>query len=697
MADYIKNRFKHYKLSPEGCIDYIQECLYVSMPGLGYVPFNLWDTQKKMIDDIVSCMFDRNKDMYVLLGSRQCGKTTCSLALCDWLTTFFNKYNVVLIHVDDSRGKGTCEEFRKLRTQKCQYMFYKPIKNALTHQIFQNNSSFQLQSTQKSKTGKDVDTGRGLSVNLLWVDEAGSVDLEKLESSIFPTTSTTFMFCKQNNIPHIILLSGTANGRVGIGKKFYDLWCQVEPPKNINNKYMGGYRLFWKDIPGKDADWYASQAKILTPRKLHQEIDCIFYGTENSLFTDDQIVGIQKHSDDIKVIEPNYKYVTPNGYISKGTFYSKLVRGKNYILGADIATGRSQDYTAIEIIDSETLEQIFEFKDNKIQNDDLVKTINNIVLTVITGGANLIMSIEANMTGTAVISDLKALNPIYKTLIYRNTISPDITKISYDQPIDYYKCDYGIPITKGESGTRDLLINYVFKYIDSNISCIRSKELMQEIESLEIDKNGKVVGRPHDDTVFALGHCLLIKNRARKQNVFSIYRYCNDIRNDKESSQHMQLSLQNYDEDIIQDVLDITNNRSSNDVLYGSSGLMSAVYALEDNNEDQYSLDNQMKMMPFSNNITPIVDSSGNLNAQSFSMMREQLLQQSQLISSQVKQQLELQQKLKLQKKNPIIDNLVQKVTKKSKRKTIKDQYQLSDDINNMQMNDDNMWFGAVF
>ena len=210
LKQFIRAKYNHYKSSPQGCIDYIQECLYVAVPGLGYIPFELWDTQKKMIYDIVECMFNKNKDMYVLLGSRQCGKSTCLTAISDWLTTFYSKYNVVLIHVDDSRGKSQCEEFRKMRSEKTKLMYLPTTKNALTHQIFQNDSSFRLQSAQKSKTSNDTDTGRGLSVNLLWVDEAGQVDLERLESSIFPTTSTTFMFCKEHNIPHIILLSGTA-------------------------------------------------------------------------------------------------------------------------------------------------------------------------------------------------------------------------------------------------------------------------------------------------------------------------------------------------------------------------------------------------------------------------------------------------------------------------------------------------------
>lgn len=575
-------------------------------------------------------------------------------------------------------------------------MFFKPIKNALTHQIFENNSSFQLQSTQKSKSGKDVDTGRGLSANLLWVDEAGSVDLEKLSASIFPTTSTVFTFCKQNNVPHIILLSGTANGRVGIGKKFYDLWCKVEPPKNKENKYMGGYKLFWKDIPGKDEVWYQQQAEKSTPREMHQEFDCVFYGTENSLFTDDQIVKIQERSNSIKLVEPNYIYTTPQGYLSKGTFYDSIKRNHNYIIGVDTATGRGNDNTAIEVLDFDSLEQIFELKDNNIQNDDLVKTINNIVLNFINSKCNIVLTIESNMTGSAVISDLKSLNPIYKNLIYRNTISSDISIKNNSELIDYFKCEHGININ---NSTRELLINYLFKYIANNLNSIHSKELIQEIESLEIDSKGKVVGYPHDDMVFALGHCLLIKNRARKQNLYSIFRYCEDIRNDETISKTITLSLENYDEDLIKEVID--ENINGNDLVIGQSGITEELSRIsrynENNNNDYYSLDSQLNMMPFSN-LNPSM-----ITHDMIKDIRSQVMRSNMMMVDNIKKKK--QQDL-LSKESPDKKKIINKLKNKVKKKTRKERLDeeslttassFSDNNYYDITQDSDYWFGVAF
>lgn len=692
LKEYIKSKYNHYKSSPEGCVDYIQECLYVGIPGVGYKPFELWDTQKRMIIDIVENMFDNRKDMYILLGSRQCGKTTCTTAICDWLTTFYQKYNVVLIHLDDTRGKGQCEEFRKMREEKTRLMYLPTKKNALTHQIFQNDSSFRLQSAQKSKTGKDADTGRGLSVNLLWVDEAGGVDLDKLESSIFPTTSTTFIFCKENNIPHIILLSGTANGRVGIGKRFYDLWKQVEPPKNKTNPSMGGYLLFWKDIPSKDQTWYDSWSQILPARKINQEIGCVFLGTDSALFTDDQIAKIQAYSNQLinKEIPTNYTYTCPSGHIARGTFYRTLIKGNNYLIGVDMAKGRNQDYSVIEILDYDTLGQVFELTDNKIQHDDFVKLLNNIVLTFLNNQCNVCISIESNMTGSAVINDLIALNSIYKMLIYRNTIGADISKLSQSKTIEYNDCRHGVEIT---NATRDLLINYIFTYVDKYLYGIRSKYLLNEIESLEINKDGRIEGVPHDDSVFALGHCLLLKFRGRIRNILSIFRSCEDIRNDPMYAQYIYLSLNNYDTKKIQSALDNNDN-----ILYNRVGVIEgAIY----NNPEGYGTitdsSNADIIDPetLNNFFTPTsieLDSNGQVDANSLATIRESLMVQTEAIKARIQQQHQ-------EEANSFMKKINKKVSKKISSNTEDDIHIFSNDYHG-QFNDSkdpmDCWIGSV-
>ena len=433
---------------------------------------------------------------------------------------------------------------------------------------------------------------------------------------------------------------------------------------------MGGYLLFWKDIPGKDQAWYDSWQQILSPRKLHQEIDCTFFGVETSLFTDDMIVKIQSHSNKIKPKNTNYMYTCPSGYIARGTFFSTIKKNHNYLIGADIAKGRGQDYTVIEILDYENLNQVFELRDNHIQHDDFVKTLNNLCLTFIKNGANILISIESNMTGSAVINDLIAYNPMYKILIYKNTIGVDSNKTSStNSMVPYFNCKYGVEIT---TGTRDLLINYIFNYIDKNIECINSKELINEIESLEIGRDGKIAGNPHDDTVFALGHCLLVKNRGRIQNILSIFNSNNDIRNDPTYRQQMQLSLANVSDDVINEI----TGANSDSLYYERVGLMETAAQMNPhNNVDNINESNINALQLLSGTNTLRMDYNGNIDRNSIDQMRQNLIAQTRLI--------QMQHTLP-----PIINNNFSN-NKKSKRKKTKEIHYYSDDSNNMFTNDE--------
>lgn len=85
--------------------------------------------------------------------------------------------------------------------------------------------------------------------------------------------------------------------------------------------------------------------KSLGPRKTAQEIDGDFLTSGNTVF---ELADIRDIEDTIEEISPIY--IGENGNLK---VFKNPVPGKKYFLGADIATGRSQDYTAFSIMDRE--------------------------------------------------------------------------------------------------------------------------------------------------------------------------------------------------------------------------------------------------------------------------------------------------------------------------------------------------------
>ena len=329
--------------------------------------------------------------------------------------------------------------------------------------------------------------------------------------------------------------------------------------------------------------------------------------------------------------------------------------------------GGTSDATVIEVVNFNTLNQVFEFQDNKIQHNDFVKLLNNVILTFLDARANVLITIEDDQTGTAVINDLCAMNPIYKSLIYRNTIGPDYNKNrDLNTMVPYSDCLYGIKVTEG---IRNMLLDEVFRLVDKNIQCIKSKALITEIESLEMDKNGRIEGNPHDDTVFALGHCLLVKARGRIANINSIFNYCNDIRMDPQVSKHIKLYLSSsYSEDDVQKIVDSDNTNES--FLTTSYGMMDFASGMQEENSYALnaSINNQMAMnLLRGGTVLPSIDN--NIDENIISNIHKQLKEQMMAIRLANPPKISAQQNIKESYKDDISPYMTKKQKKALKQK----------------------------
>lgn len=210
---------------------------------------------------------------------------------------------------------------------------------------------------------------------------------------------------------------------------------------------------------------------------------------------------------------------------------------------------------------------------------------------------------------------------------------------------------------------------------------------------MEINKDGRIEGVPHDDSVFALGHCLLLKFRGRIRNILSIFRSCEDIRNDPMYAQYIYLSLNNYDTKKIQSALDNNDN-----ILYNRVGVIEgAIY----NNPEGYGTitdsSNADVIDPetLNNFFTPTsieLDSNGQVDANSLATIRESLMVQTEAIKARVQQQHQ-------EEASSFMKKINKKVSKKISSNTEDEVHIFSNDYYG-QFNDSkdpmDCWIGSV-
>lgn len=165
------------------------------------------------------------------------------------------------------------------------------------------------------------------------------------------------------------------NTAYGVGNFFHKLFTGAVAGGNSFNPI----RLRWQMHPERDIAWYNSQREILGARKTAQEIDGDFLTSGNTVFDLEDIREIEEllsegyFDTDNKV---NYAPILEHPF---PTFNGQLKvfelpqPGITYTLGADISTGRAQDYTALSIMDSRGDEKLcFKGKINIGQTQKLI-------------------------------------------------------------------------------------------------------------------------------------------------------------------------------------------------------------------------------------------------------------------------------------------------------------------------------------
>jgi hypothetical protein len=128
----------------------------------------------------------------------------------------------------------------------------------------------------------------------------------------------------------------------GTGNFYHDQYTQAIQGKNN----MAPIRLDWWMHPDRDQDWYDRQKRALGTRRTAQEIDCEFLSSGHNVFDLARIAIITQSYEALKDL--NQIKTFENGDLIQ--FFAPEA-GVEYTLGADIASGRSRDFSAFSIMD----------------------------------------------------------------------------------------------------------------------------------------------------------------------------------------------------------------------------------------------------------------------------------------------------------------------------------------------------------
>jgi len=327
-------------------------------------------------------LFSENR-LSIVLAARQIGKSWIAGAYLLWFAMFHFDKTVVIA---SNKNDNAMEMIHRIR-----YMYERvphwlkpglPEDGWNKHQMgFDNNSRIISQPTSEN-------TGRGLSISLLFLDEFAFVRdsvAEDFWTSISPTLATGGS----------CIICSTPNGDTN---RFAQLWrgANIKSPDNPNVGVNGfaPIEVKWDEPPGRDAKFQREEIAKIGELRWKQEYLCQFLSSDPLLI--DTVV--------LALLTEQTKEIKPIGKMSEIDFYKYPQSGQIYLIGMDCATGTGSDFTTLEVYEFPSMEQVAEFRSNTTSSSVAYHILKRLLNIYDRAGASVYFSVENNGVGEAIIA-----------------------------------------------------------------------------------------------------------------------------------------------------------------------------------------------------------------------------------------------------------------------------------------------------
>ena len=478
LKDVIKEEYVKCAKDP---IYFMKKYVKIQHPTRGTLPFLTYPFQDKALEDFVK------HDQNIILKSRQMGITTLVSGYAIWLMTFHTDKQILCLSITQETSKAIVTKVRFANDNLPSWLKVPAVED--------NRLSLKLKNGSEIKAASSAGTsGRSSALSLLVVDEAAFIDnIEEIWLSAQYTLSTG---------GKAIILS-TPNG---VGNWFHKMWTESEEGLNSMNRIS----LPWHLHPERDQKWRDEQTKLSGERGAAQECDCEFSTSGNTVID----IPVLEWYTKTHVIEPIEKRGVDKGY----WIFKYPEPGRSYMVAADVARGDASDYSAAQILDIETMEQVAEYK-GKLPTKEYARGL----MTMATEYNNALLVIENANVGWAVIQEV--LDSNYPNLFYS---SSDLQYVDVENQMTNKLNSLEKKMTPGfttSNKTRPLVISKLESYFRNKEVIIHSKRLVEELQVF-IWKSGAVSAKAeamegyNDDLVMAIGIGLWIRDvalRLRKE------------------------------------------------------------------------------------------------------------------------------------------------------------------------------------
>ena len=331
----------------------------------GFVPFNMYDFQEKLID-----RFHKNR-FNICKMPRQTGKSTTCISYLLHYAVFNDNVNIAVLANKASTARDLLGRLQ---------LAYENLPRWMQQGIISwNKGSLELENGSKiSANSTSSSAVRGGSYNVIFLDEFAFIPnhiADDFFASVYPTITS-------GQSTKVIIVS-TPRGM----NHFYRMWHDAERNKS---EYVPT-DVHWSEVPGRDDAWKESTIANTSEQQFKIEFECEFLGSVNTLINAAKLKNL--------VFEP------PKNRNAGLDIYETPVKEHNYIITVDVARGLGNDYSAFIVFDTTEFPYrvVAKYRNNEIKP----MLFPNIILDVAKGYNNAYLLIEVNDIGDQVASILQ--------------------------------------------------------------------------------------------------------------------------------------------------------------------------------------------------------------------------------------------------------------------------------------------------
>ena len=429
----------------------------ISHPTKGQIPFKTWDFQKELLQKFNDY---RNN---VILKSRQLGISTITAGYVVWLMLFHRDKNILVV----ATKFGTAANL--VKKVKAMIKTLPPWFDQIAQIAVDNRSSFVLNNGSEIKASTtSVDAGRSEALSLLVIDEAAHVEnLDELWAALQPTMAAGGR-CVALSSPN------------GVGNWFHKTYIGAETGENNFHPTI----LHWSVHPDRDKLWFEETTRNLSRRKVAQEYECCFNASGETVI----------HPDNLNVIEKTCRAPEhQTGFDRNFWIWKEYNPEGKYLTIGDTARGDGQDYSVFHIFETNTMEQVAEYRGKP--TTDL---FSRILFDTGKEYGDAMVVVENNNIGFSVLE--KLIDAKYPNLYFS-------TKGTHEF-IEQYEAENisnSVPGFTTSQKTRPLIVAKMEEFIRNNLITINSARTFQELKTF-IWKNGRPEAQRgyNDDLVMSL-------------------------------------------------------------------------------------------------------------------------------------------------------------------------------------------------